>query len=66
MKYRDIELVLPSGYPVLAHIRIDPADWFQFERMIGDTPIARIIGRDDPCDERMVVHVACAFKIGAR
>jgi hypothetical protein len=47
MKYRDIELVLPSGYPVLAHIRIDPADWFRFERMTGDTPIARIIGRDD-------------------
>ena len=63
MRYDDIQptdVRLPRDYPVLAHISIDPVTWFEFERLIGDTPITKIIGRDDPCDERLVVHVACA------
>jgi len=63
MRYHDIQptdVRLPRGYPVLAEISIDPADWFQFERLVGDTPVSKIIGRDDPSDERLVVHVACA------
>ena len=63
MRYDDIRPTdgrLPRGYPVLAHISIDPVKWFEFERLIGDTPTTRIIGRDDPRDERLVVHVACA------
>ncbi len=63
MRYRDIQptdVRLPRGYPVLAEVNIDPVDWFRFEQMVGDTPVTRIIGHDDPCDERLLVRVACA------
>ena len=63
MRYGDIQptaVRLPRGYPVLAHISIDPVKWFEFERLIGDTPVTKIIGRDDARHERRVVHVACA------
>jgi hypothetical protein len=63
MKYRHIQqtdIRLPRGYPVRAEVHIDPVDWFDFERLVGDTPVTKIIGHDDPCDERLVVHVACA------
>jgi hypothetical protein len=64
MRYDDIQptdVRLPRGYPVLARISIDPVNWFEFERLIGDTPITRLIGHDDPCEDgRMVVRVACA------
>ena len=65
MKYRDIEPTistrfrLPSGYPVLAEITIEPADWFRFEQLVGDTEDTRIIGHDDPQDGWLTVHVAC-------
>jgi len=51
---------LPAGYPVLAEITLDPADWFRFERLVGDTPATRIVGHDDPHDGWLTVHVACA------
>jgi hypothetical protein len=51
---------LPPGYPVLAQIHIDPANWFQFERLFEDTAVTRILGRGDLRNGRMVVHVACA------
>ena len=63
MRYDDIQptdVRLPRDYPVLAHISINPVKWFEFERLIGDTPVTKIIRRDDACAERMVVHVACA------
>jgi len=63
MRYGDIQPAdgrLPRDYPVLAHINIDPVKWFEFERLIGDTPVTKIIGRDNSRDERLVVHVACA------
>jgi hypothetical protein len=63
MRYDDVQptdVQLPRGYPVLAHINIDPVKWFEFERLIGDTPVTKIIGRNDARDERLVVHVACA------
>ena len=63
MRYRDIQptdVRLPRGYPVLAEVCIAAEDWFRFEQMVGDTPVTKIIGRDEPCDERMVVRVACA------
>jgi hypothetical protein len=65
MRYHDIEAPmstrfrLPSGYPVLAEITIDPADWYRFERLVGDTEATRIIGHD-PQDGWLTVHVACA------
>jgi hypothetical protein len=66
MRYRDIEAMigtrfrLPSGYPVLAKVTIDPADWCRFERLVGDTEATRIIGHDDPKDGMMTVCIACA------
>ena len=63
MRYRDIQptdVRLPRGYPVLAEVNIDPVDWFRFEQMVGDTPVTKIIGHDDPLGERLLVHVACA------
>jgi hypothetical protein len=42
---------------VLAEITIAPSDWFQFERMVGDTPVTRIVAHDDPKDG-LIVHVA--------
>jgi hypothetical protein len=53
-------LRLPTGYPVLAEIVLEPADWFRFERLIGDTPATRIIGHEGPADGWLTVHVACA------
>ncbi len=53
-------LRLPSGYPVLADITIDPADWYRSNQLNEDTPATRIIGHDDPHDGFMIVHVACA------
>jgi hypothetical protein len=51
---------MPSGYPVLADITIDPADWFRFNNLNADTPATRIIGHDDPHDGLLIVHVASA------
>jgi hypothetical protein len=63
MRYHDItcdRFRLPPSHPILLHLRIDPADWFKFEQMADDNPATRIVGRDEPRDERMIVHVACA------
>jgi hypothetical protein len=51
---------MPNGYPILAAITIDPADWFRFERLNDDTPATRIVGHDGPQDGMMTVYVACA------
>jgi hypothetical protein len=62
MRYRDItcdRFRLPPSHPILA---IDPVDWFKFQQMAEDNPATRLIGRDDPRDERMVAYVACASK----
>ncbi len=53
-------LRLPSGYPVLAEIVLDPADWFRFNNLVGDTPATRIIGHQGPQDGWITVLVACA------
>jgi hypothetical protein len=51
---------LPTGYPILARISIDPANWFQFERLFDDTPVTRIIGQNKARNGRMIVDVTCA------
>lgn len=53
-------LRMPTGYPVLAEITIEAADWFRFNNLVADTPVTRIIGHDDPHDGWLTVHVACA------
>jgi hypothetical protein len=63
MKYDDIVPstgTLPPGYPVLAHITVDPVDLFRFTQLVGDSPCTRIIGHDDPSDGMVTVSVACA------
>jgi hypothetical protein len=57
---RKRRLQLPSGYPVLAQIIIDPADYYRFNQLVGDTSATRIISHDDPQDGWLTVHVACA------
>jgi hypothetical protein len=65
MRYRDIQTSanhrfrLPSGYPALAEIVIEPADWYRFEQLVGNTEDTRIIGHDDLRNGMMTVYVAC-------
>jgi hypothetical protein len=65
MRYRDItadvddRFRLPASHPILAEVDIEPADWFQFERLDGDNPATRIVGHDI-LDGRMTILVACA------
>ena len=66
MRYRDItadvsnRFRLSSSHPVLATITIDPADWYDFQRLNADNPATSILGRDTPSDSRMIVYVGCA------
>jgi hypothetical protein len=65
MRYHDITVGrfrLPPSHPFLAEIAINPADWPKFQQMVEDNPATKLVGRDDPRDERMVVYVACASK----
>ena len=50
---------LPPSHPVLAQVDIEPADWFQFERLDVDSPVTHIVGHDI-LDGRMTVFVACS------
>jgi len=65
MRYRDISAEvpcrfrLPATHPILAEISIDPADWFDFERLDADNPATRILGHD-MFDGRMVIFIGCA------
>jgi hypothetical protein len=63
MKYREItsdRFRLPVSHPILARIEIDPADWYDFQRLNEDNPATRIVGHDAPQDGQMTVYVACA------
>ena len=63
MKYRDIatdRFQLPSTYPILATLSIDPADWHRLQELDADNPATRLLGYDEPHDERLTVYVACA------
>jgi hypothetical protein len=51
---------MPSGYPVLAEIEVEAIDWFRFQRLVGDTPVTRIIDHEGPKDGSVTVFVACA------
>jgi hypothetical protein len=50
---------LPTSHPNLAAITIDPADWYDFQRLDADNPATHIVGHDI-LDGRMTVFVACA------
>jgi hypothetical protein len=66
MRYRDIQptvshrFLLPTSHPVLAEINIDPADWYDFQRLDADNPATHIVGHDTPSDGMMTVFIACA------
>ena len=66
MRYRDITLDvgdrfrLPASHPILAEITIDPAHWYDFERLNADNPATRILGHDKPRNGLMAVFIACA------
>ena len=65
MKYRDIatdRFQLPSTHPILATLSIDPADWHRLQELNADNPATRLLGRDEPHDERLTVYVACASR----
>lgn len=65
MRYRDStpavgdRFRLPPSHPILAEIVIDPADWYDFQRLDADNPATRILGHDI-LDGRLTVFVACA------
>jgi hypothetical protein len=58
----DNRFLLPASHPILAEVAIDPADWDRFEEMADENPAIRLLGRDDPYDEKMVVYIACASR----
>ncbi len=65
MRYRDVTTAadrfrLPASHPILARITIDAADWHLFNRLVGDTPITKIVGQDDAHDGWLTVNNACA------
>jgi len=66
MNYRDIatdRFQLPSTHPILATLRIDPADWHRLQELNADNPATRLLGHDEPHDERrLTVYVACASR----
>ena len=65
MKDRDIatdRFQLPSTHPILATLRIDPADWHRLQELNADNPATRLLGHDEPHDERLTVDVACASR----
>ena len=65
MKYRDIatgRFQLPSTHPNLATLSIDPADWYRLQELNADNPATRLLGYDEPHDERLTVYVACASR----
>jgi hypothetical protein len=53
---------LPDSHPILATVSIDPADWHRFTQLVDEDPATRLLGRDDPHDERMAVYIACASR----
>lgn len=53
---------LPASHPFLLALSIDPADWFDFERLDADNPATRIVARDAPQNGKMVIHIACASR----
>ena len=65
MRYRDIESTassrfrLPASHPILAEITIDPAHWYDFERLDADNLATRIVG-NDILNDRMTVFVGCS------
>lgn len=66
MRYRDItadvsdRFRLPASHPILAIIAIDPADWYDFQRLDADNPATHIAGHDTPSGGKMTVYVACS------
>lgn len=66
MRYRDIEPTistrfrLPSGYPVLATLTIDTANWGHLQRLNADNEDTHIVGHDPPRGGKITVFIACA------
>lgn len=63
MRYHEIQpskrFRLPDSHPVLAEIEIDPAEWYDFQRLDADNPDTRIVGHDAIPDGRITVYAAC-------
>jgi hypothetical protein len=65
MRYREItadvgdRFQLPPSHPLLATIDIDPADWYDFQRLGAGNPATHIVGHDI-LDGRIIAFVACA------
>jgi hypothetical protein len=65
MRYRDLardRFRLPPSHPILLRLHLDPAQWYDFERLQSDNPAVRILGHDEPAAGRMIVHLACASR----
>jgi hypothetical protein len=64
MRYDEIQPTparfrLPTSHPVLAQVEIDPADWYDFQRLDADNPATHVLDHQ-MTDGRMTVFVACA------
>jgi hypothetical protein len=66
MRYHDITSAmgnrfrLPASHPILAEISIDTGRLYDLERLNADNPDTRIVGHDNPDNDRMTVFVACS------
>jgi hypothetical protein len=50
---------LPDSHPTLVTITIDPAHWYDLQRLDADNPDTIIIGHQDAANAEMIVWVAC-------
>ena len=46
--------------PILAELTIDPAQWYDLQRLNADNEDTHIVGHDDPGDGMMTVYLACS------
>jgi hypothetical protein len=66
MRYRDIACTsgdrfrLPPSHPILSEITLDPADWYDFQRLNADNPATIVVGHDEPLGGLMIVYTACS------
>jgi hypothetical protein len=66
MKYHDVtptangRFRLPASHPVLATLTIDPAQWYDLQRLNADNEDTHIVGHDDSGDGMMTVYLACS------
>jgi hypothetical protein len=45
-------------HPIVGHIRIEAAQWSEFDRKVSDQTAATVLGHDEAGDDMIEAHVA--------